>query len=282
MAAAAAAADAAVAPGDVPSNARLAAVQAANPECADCGAPRPDWASLSLGVTLCIACSGVHRSLGVSVSKVRSMVLDSWDEAGVLALEAVGNEPANAAWQARLPDGWQPLRPSAQRADRQRFIEAKYKWRGFTVPAPEDELAALVAPEAAARIVAAVSVSKAEGPTGGAAQESETSSGRAARRAAAMEALAGQALVLLAARGDSPGVSRCLAWGAAPGSVGLPETAEASGGAVRPGDSAVGAAARAGHASCVAQLLLCNAAVGEAERAAAEQGGDAAVAALLA
>jgi hypothetical protein len=46
-------------------------LMAANPTCADCGAPNPDWASLNLGIMLCIECSGIHRSLGVHVSKVR-------------------------------------------------------------------------------------------------------------------------------------------------------------------------------------------------------------------
>jgi Arf-GAP/coiled-coil/ANK repeat/PH domain-containing protein len=41
-----------------------------NTACADCNTPNPDWVSLNLGVLLCIECSGVHRSLGVHVSKV--------------------------------------------------------------------------------------------------------------------------------------------------------------------------------------------------------------------
>ncbi|CAB1347447.1 unnamed protein product [Coregonus sp. 'balchen'] len=36
-------------------------------------------ASVNLGITMCIECSGIHRSLGVHLSKVRSLTLDSWD-----------------------------------------------------------------------------------------------------------------------------------------------------------------------------------------------------------
>lgn len=42
-----------------------------NDVCAECNAPEPDWASLNLGILLCIECSGVHRNLGVHISKVR-------------------------------------------------------------------------------------------------------------------------------------------------------------------------------------------------------------------
>lgn len=41
-----------------------------NDHCAECSASAPDWASLNLGVLICIECSGIHRNLGVHISKV--------------------------------------------------------------------------------------------------------------------------------------------------------------------------------------------------------------------
>eukprot|EP00983_Pelagomonas_calceolata_P066341 1148988-Pelagomonas_calceolata.AAC.6 len=45
-----------------------------NAVCADCGQAegmRPTWASTLCGVLLCMRCAGIHRGLGVHVSKVR-------------------------------------------------------------------------------------------------------------------------------------------------------------------------------------------------------------------
>lgn len=49
-----------------------------NKICADCKRRDPRWASANLGIFVCLRCSGIHRSLGVHISKVRSVDLDMW------------------------------------------------------------------------------------------------------------------------------------------------------------------------------------------------------------
>ncbi|XP_057949789.1 ADP-ribosylation factor GTPase-activating protein AGD3 [Malania oleifera] len=75
-----------------------------NDKCADCGAPEPDWASLNLGVLVCIECSGVHRNLGVHISKVRSLTLDVkvWEPSVISLFQSLGNTFANSVWEEQL------------------------------------------------------------------------------------------------------------------------------------------------------------------------------------
>lgn len=71
-----------------------------NDKCCDCGSEEPRWASINLGITLCIACSGVHRSLGVHYSKVRSLTLDGWEPEIVKVMMELGNNAINDIYEA--------------------------------------------------------------------------------------------------------------------------------------------------------------------------------------
>lgn len=54
-----------------------------NKQCADCKRNSPSWASISIGVFICIKCSGFHREIGTDYSKVKSVNLDLWPPGAV-------------------------------------------------------------------------------------------------------------------------------------------------------------------------------------------------------
>jgi len=112
----------------------------ANPTCADCSAPSPDWASLNLGVLLCIECSGVHRSLGVHVSKVRSIRLDDLGIPECRLLLSLGNELGNSIWEDGVSSqkGWKKPSSGDGRKAKEEWIKSKYLWRGFIEYKPGD------------------------------------------------------------------------------------------------------------------------------------------------
>ncbi|KAI3694097.1 hypothetical protein L1987_77057 [Smallanthus sonchifolius] len=108
-----------------------------NDLCAECSVPDPDWASLNLGILICIECSGVHRNLGVHISKVRSINLDVkvWEPTVMDLFRNLGNKYCNSVWenslQTNTEDGSNALavnKPSPIDANQQRekYIIAKY------------------------------------------------------------------------------------------------------------------------------------------------------------
>lgn len=38
----------------------------------------PDWAAINIGIFLCIDCAGIHRRLGTTISRIKSIKLDQW------------------------------------------------------------------------------------------------------------------------------------------------------------------------------------------------------------
>ncbi|PGH18770.1 hypothetical protein AJ79_00183 [Helicocarpus griseus UAMH5409] len=104
--------------------------------CADCGSlSKVEWVSINLGIVLCIECSGIHRSLGTHISKVRSLTLDihSFSNDIVEILLQIGNRVSNMIWESRLDPS---LKPNAQssREQRLKFITAKYNERAYVQP----------------------------------------------------------------------------------------------------------------------------------------------------
>jgi len=72
---------------------------AGNNVCCDCDSKSPQWASVSFGVFMCLECSGRHRSLGVHVSFVRSVSMDSWSEKQIQMMRTGGNNKCNSFLQ---------------------------------------------------------------------------------------------------------------------------------------------------------------------------------------
>lgn len=103
------------------------AKHSSNKNCSDCKtATNPRWASWNIGVFICIRCSGIHRSMGTHISKVKSIDLDSWTDEQVQSMVNWGNAKANLYWEHNLPKNHVPDDSKIQN-----FIRTKYelkKW----------------------------------------------------------------------------------------------------------------------------------------------------------
>jgi len=115
---------------------QVRSIDQGNAWCADCGSnSKVEWVSINLGIILCIECSGIHRSLGTHISKVRSLTLDtlSFTNDIVELLLLVGNRVSNMIWEAKL-DRSQKLTAQSTRDQRLQFITAKYVERAYVQP----------------------------------------------------------------------------------------------------------------------------------------------------
>ena len=116
---------------------RLAKIESENQYCCDCGDAKPDWPVINLGIVVCLRCSGVHRSLGTHVSKVRSLRLDRISPLELSVINGVGNDAANDIYEdPKLVKDRGFLKPT-QHSDVKvlaNFVRAKWRDRLFLNP----------------------------------------------------------------------------------------------------------------------------------------------------
>ncbi|KAI0226604.1 hypothetical protein L0F63_000061 [Massospora cicadina] len=139
-----------------------------NDRCADCKAYSPTWACTNFGILIRIECSGIHRSFGVHLSKIRSLTLDHWEPAAVEVsvlkggltwqiMLALGNHRVNQVLEHKLrandgdatpdelrvedidrSDGPKPIASDSSREEKADWITAKYVARQFCPPQARD------------------------------------------------------------------------------------------------------------------------------------------------
>jgi hypothetical protein len=96
-----------------------------NSVCADCHQQRSLWASVNFGVFLCSRCAGMHRHLGVHITQVRSINLDTWTPIQLLCVTINGNMWTNS-WllSKKSPDYGKNIVDDPSMS---RFIQEKYE-----------------------------------------------------------------------------------------------------------------------------------------------------------
>lgn len=107
---------------------------------------------------MCLRCSGIHRGLGVHISRVRSIDLDTWTQDQLETMRRWGNRRVNLYWEAHLKPGHMPpdqLRPSPRgppwpaaalltrlpraRSKIESFIRSKYEMKRWAMDGPRPE-----------------------------------------------------------------------------------------------------------------------------------------------
>jgi len=114
----------------------------AETKCMDCRAPQQplSWVSLNNATMLCIECSGVHRSLGSHISKVRSLMLDDLlDAEYAFLVEFICENRVNErVWESGLAEAGQTPWVGVPR---DQFVRSKYASKAFLrrIVASDDE-----------------------------------------------------------------------------------------------------------------------------------------------
>jgi ADP-ribosylation factor GTPase-activating protein 1 len=122
-----------------------------NTVCADCNTKNPQWASISFGSMFCLECSGVHRSLGVHISFVRSITMDSWSDKQITMMRLGGNHKIIAWLDQRGIPKTTPIKAKYESPEAELYkLRLKAVAEGTTPPTvlPKKEPRAPYVPEA--------------------------------------------------------------------------------------------------------------------------------------
>jgi len=118
-----------------------------NKECAECKTSPSTWASVTLGVFVCMDCAQVHRNLGAHISKVKScMGTYLWCPDELERMKEIGNARAWALYTGGAPSGTVISKPASGSAfeQRDRFARDKYEAKKWLHPGG---MAAVIAEE---------------------------------------------------------------------------------------------------------------------------------------
>ncbi|XP_066247330.1 arfGAP with SH3 domain, ANK repeat and PH domain-containing protein isoform X2 [Euwallacea similis] len=104
-----------------------------NDACCDCNSQNDaTWLSTNFGIIVCIECSGIHRDLGVHISRIQSLTLDNVGTSQLVLARFMTNHMFNDIMEARLPP-IEKLDPSSSMEERLNFIRAKYVEKRFAI-----------------------------------------------------------------------------------------------------------------------------------------------------
>lgn len=110
-----------------------------NDRCCDCNSQNDaTWLSTNFGIIVCIECSGIHRDMGVHISRIQSLTLDNLCTSQLLLARFMTNQAFNEVMEATLNYGIK-LDPSSTMEARYEYIRAKYVDKRFVLRTCEDE-----------------------------------------------------------------------------------------------------------------------------------------------